>query len=111
MRIVLITSVSGWLLLAPIGTVSAQTAPAREATAARKAPAEPTPAQVDTIRRGIQLHDEGHYDEAIALYQQVGFEQLTARQNDYGPGQHALILKLYDVQGWPDRMATMRGDV
>jgi ribosomal-protein-alanine N-acetyltransferase len=38
---------------------------------------------------------------AIELYQRVGFEQLTARQNYYGPGQHALILKLYDLDAWP----------
>ena len=43
-------------------------------------------------------------EPAIALYQQLGFEQLTARQDYYGPGQHALILKLYDLQTWPDRM-------
>jgi [ribosomal protein S18]-alanine N-acetyltransferase len=52
--------------------------------------------------------DVGYDNEpAIALYQQLGFEQLSARQNYYGPGQHALILKLYDLQGWPNRMATM----
>jgi ribosomal-protein-alanine N-acetyltransferase len=37
-------------------------------------------------------------DAAIMLYQKLGFEQLAARQNYYGPGQHALILKLYDLQ-------------
>jgi ribosomal-protein-alanine N-acetyltransferase len=41
-------------------------------------------------------------EPAIALYQQLGFEQLRARQDYYGPGQHALILKLYDLQTWPD---------
>jgi len=52
--------------------------------------------------------DVGYGNEpAIALYQQLGFEQLSARQNYYGPGQHALILKLYDLQGWPNRTATM----
>jgi [ribosomal protein S18]-alanine N-acetyltransferase len=52
--------------------------------------------------------DVGYGNEpAIALYQQLGFEQLSARQNYYGPGQHALILKLYDLQGWPNRAATM----
>jgi ribosomal-protein-alanine N-acetyltransferase len=40
-------------------------------------------------------------EAAIELYQQVGFEQLRARQNYYGPGQHALILKLYDLDAWP----------
>jgi len=36
-------------------------------------------------------------EPAIALYQGLGFEQLTARENYYGPGQHALIMKLYDL--------------
>ena len=36
-------------------------------------------------------------EPAIALYQRLGFEQLTARENYYGPGQHALIMKLYDL--------------
>jgi ribosomal-protein-alanine N-acetyltransferase len=56
--------------------------------------------------------DVGYDNQAaIALYQQLGFEQLSARQNYYGPGQHALILKLYDLQGWPDRTATMTEEV
>jgi ribosomal-protein-alanine N-acetyltransferase len=37
-------------------------------------------------------------EPAIALYQKLGFEQLTAREDYYGPGRHALILKLYDLQ-------------
>jgi [ribosomal protein S18]-alanine N-acetyltransferase len=72
----------------------------------------------DLVRAGLNIArrhgaremilDVGYHNEpAIALYQQLGFEQLTARQNYYGPGQHALILKLYDLPGWPDRMATM----
>lgn len=56
--------------------------------------------------------DVGYGNEpAIALYQQLGFEQLSARQDYYAPGQHALILKLYDLQGWPGRMATMKEEV
>jgi ribosomal-protein-alanine N-acetyltransferase len=45
---------------------------------------------------------EVHYtnDPAIALYGRVGFEQLTARENYYGPGRHALIMKLYDLDAW-----------
>jgi [ribosomal protein S18]-alanine N-acetyltransferase len=43
-------------------------------------------------------------EPAIALYQQLGFEQLRARQDYYGPGQHALILKLYELQSWPDNI-------
>jgi ribosomal-protein-alanine N-acetyltransferase len=43
---------------------------------------------------------EVHYDNepAIALYQLMGFEQRAARADYYGPGRHALILKLYDLQ-------------
>jgi ribosomal-protein-alanine N-acetyltransferase len=56
--------------------------------------------------------DVGYRNEpAIALYQQLGFEQLSARRDYYGPGQHALILKLYDLQGWPGRTATMKEEV
>ncbi|HLT59648.1 MAG TPA: GNAT family N-acetyltransferase [Microlunatus sp.] len=36
-------------------------------------------------------------EPAIALYQRAGFEQLGARQDYYGPGRHALILKRYDI--------------
>ena len=50
---------------------------------------------------------EVDYDNeaAIALYQRLGFEQLTARRDYYGPGQDALILKLYDLEDWPRRHA------
>jgi ribosomal-protein-alanine N-acetyltransferase len=44
-------------------------------------------------------------EPAIALYQRVGFEQLRARPDYYGPGQHALILKLYDLPTWRERHA------
>jgi [ribosomal protein S18]-alanine N-acetyltransferase len=43
-------------------------------------------------------------EPAIALYQPLGFEQFRARQDYYGPRQHALILKLYDLQTWPDNI-------
>lgn len=48
---------------------------------------------------------EVDYDNeaAIALYQRIGFEQLSVRKNYYGPGQDALILKLYDLAEWPVR--------
>jgi [ribosomal protein S18]-alanine N-acetyltransferase len=76
----------------------------------------------DLVRAGLEMVrqlgvraailDVGYDNEpAIALYQQLGFEQLSARQNYYGPGRHALILKLYDLQGWPDQMSTMREEV
>ena len=47
-------------------------------------------------------------EPAIALYQRLGFEQLTARRDYYGPGQDALILKLYDLEDWPERYAARR---
>jgi ribosomal-protein-alanine N-acetyltransferase len=53
--------------------------------------------------KAVMLEVSYTNEPAIALYQRVGFEQLTARQNYYGPGQHALILKLYDLQAWPER--------
>jgi ribosomal-protein-alanine N-acetyltransferase len=48
--------------------------------------------------RAVILEVRHTNDAAIMFYQQLGFEQLAARQNYYGPGQHALILKLYDLQ-------------
>ena len=36
-------------------------------------------------------------EPAIALYQRSGFVQLRVRENYYGPGRHALILKRYDL--------------
>ena len=48
--------------------------------------------------RAVILEVRDTNDEAIMLYQKLGFEQFAARQNYYGPGQHALILKLYDLQ-------------
>lgn len=59
-------------------------------------------AGVDAVRhqgaRTVML--EVHYDNepAIALYQRLGFEQRAVRADYYGPGQHALILKMYDLQ-------------
>jgi [ribosomal protein S18]-alanine N-acetyltransferase len=65
-------------------------------------------AGLDVVRQlGVRevILDVGFDNEpAIALYQQLGFEQLRARQDYYGPGQHALILKLYDLQGRPDNI-------
>jgi ribosomal-protein-alanine N-acetyltransferase len=76
----------------------------------------------DLVRAGLQtvrqlgvramiLDVAYHNEAAIALYQQLGFEQLSARHDYYGPGQHALILKLYDLQTWPDRLASLTEDV
>ena len=36
-------------------------------------------------------------EPAIALYQRLDFEQLRVRQDYYGPGRHALILKRYTL--------------
>ena len=36
-------------------------------------------------------------EPAIALYQRLGFEQLRVRENYYGPGRHAVILKRYEL--------------
>jgi ribosomal-protein-alanine N-acetyltransferase len=57
---------------------------------------------LNTVRQlgagGVILEVRDTNQGAIMLYQKLGFEQLAARQNYYGPGQHALILKLYDLQ-------------
>jgi [ribosomal protein S18]-alanine N-acetyltransferase len=50
-------------------------------------------------------------EPAIALYQRLGFEQLSVRQDYYGPGQHALILKLYDLQAWPSGIPITTEDI
>ncbi len=59
-------------------------------------------AGLQTVRhlgaRAAILEVDYHNEPAIALYQAAGFEQLTARQNYYGPGRHALIMKFYDLQ-------------
>lgn len=62
-------------------------------------------AGVDAVRRlgahTVMLEVGYENEPAIALYQRLGFEQRAARENYYGPGQHALILKLYDLQEPP----------
>lgn len=50
--------------------------------------------------RSVILEVHYHNEPAIALYQRLGFEQLAARENYYGPGEHALILKLWDLPTW-----------
>jgi [ribosomal protein S18]-alanine N-acetyltransferase len=50
--------------------------------------------------RAVILEVEYSNDPAIGLYATMGFEQLTARENYYGPGRHALIMKLYDLDTW-----------
>jgi ribosomal-protein-alanine N-acetyltransferase len=61
--------------------------------------------------REVILDVAYHNEPAIGLYQQLGFEQLSARRDYYGPGQQALILKLYDLQTWPSRLATLTGEL
>lgn len=51
--------------------------------------------------RAAILEVDYHNEAAIALYQAIGFEQLTVRTNYYGSGRHALIMKLYDLDDWP----------
>ena len=50
--------------------------------------------------RSVLLEVDFHNEPAIALYQHLGFEQLAARENYYGPGRHALILKFWDLSAW-----------
>jgi ribosomal-protein-alanine N-acetyltransferase len=72
-------------------------------------------AGLETVRqlrvREVILDVAFDNEPAIALYQQLGFEQLRVRQDYYGPGQHALILKLYDLQTWPDSIPTAMEEV
>jgi [ribosomal protein S18]-alanine N-acetyltransferase len=53
--------------------------------------------------RNVILEVDYSNDPAIALYSGLGFEQLYVRENYYGPGRHALILKLYDLDSWGDQ--------
>ncbi len=55
--------------------------------------------------RAVLLEVGYRNEAAIALYQRMGFEQLYVRENYYGPDQHALILKLYDLESWPRGVA------
>jgi len=52
------------LVLAVSASVQAQSAPTR-------VPATTTPEQEEIIRAGVELHDKGQYDGAIAKYQEV----------------------------------------
>jgi ribosomal-protein-alanine N-acetyltransferase len=59
-------------------------------------------AGIDAVRhqgaRTVMLEVGWDNEPAIALYQLLGFEQRAAREDYYGPGQHALIMKMYDLQ-------------
>jgi ribosomal-protein-alanine N-acetyltransferase len=50
--------------------------------------------------RSVLLEVAWDNEPAIAAYQSFGFEQLAARENYYGPGRHALILKFWDLPAW-----------
>jgi [ribosomal protein S18]-alanine N-acetyltransferase len=56
---------------------------------------------IEAVRRAgarAAMLEVGYTNEpAIALYQKLGFEQLRVRENYYGPGRHALILKRYEL--------------
>ena len=58
-------------------------------------------AALDAVRdagvRSVMLEVRYDNEPAIALYQSVGFEQLGVRNNYYGPGLDALVLKIYDL--------------
>ena len=58
-------------------------------------------AGIEAVRRAgarAAMLEVGYTNEpAIALYQRLGFEQLRVRENYYGPGEHALILKRYEL--------------
>ncbi|CAA9320058.1 MAG: hypothetical protein AVDCRST_MAG61-2245 [uncultured Friedmanniella sp.] len=68
-----------------------------------------TRAGLDAVRhlgaQAVVLEVDYANEPAIALYQRLGFEQLTVRRGYYGQGRDALILKLYDLPGWPQRLA------
>ena len=52
--------------------------------------------------RSVLLEVAYDNEPAIAAYQKFGFEQLAARENYYGQGRHALILKFWELQRWAD---------
>ena len=45
----------------------------------------------------VDLTSAPYREAANRLYQRLGFEQLRVRDNYYGPGRHALILKRYEL--------------
>jgi len=56
-----------WCLALPV----ASQAPAQIPATPTKTPVAPTAAQVERVRAGIRLHDQGKFDEAIAIYEEV----------------------------------------
>ncbi|GAA3620069.1 GNAT family N-acetyltransferase [Microlunatus ginsengisoli] len=61
--------------------------------------------------RSVLLEVAYDNEAAIATYQRFGFEQLAARENYYGPGRHALILKFWDLPRWAEsQLAAESGD-
>ncbi len=51
--------------------------------------------------RAVMLEVDYTNDPAIEVYARAGFEQLFVRDDYYGPGRHALIMKLYELQERP----------
>ncbi|MBA8793186.1 ribosomal-protein-alanine N-acetyltransferase [Friedmanniella endophytica] len=64
--------------------------------------------------RAVLLEVRWDNEPAIALYQRLGFEQLAARRDYYGPGLDALILKLWSLddlgKGWRDQILDEQAD-
>lgn len=52
--------------------------------------------------RSVLLEVAYDNEPAIAAYQAFGFEQLAARENYYGRGRHALILKFWELPRWAE---------
>jgi [ribosomal protein S18]-alanine N-acetyltransferase len=50
--------------------------------------------------RSVLLEVAYDNEPAIAAYQRFGFEQLAVREDYYGRGRHALILKFWDLPRW-----------
>ncbi len=51
--------------------------------------------------QAVMLEVDYTNDAAIEAYARAGFEQLFVRDDYYGPGRHALIMKLYQLQERP----------
>lgn len=60
--------------------------------------------------RAVILEVDYDNEAAIRLYARIGFEQLAARRDYYGPGRHALIMKLYDLAEWPKKIFGVADD-
>ncbi len=59
--------------------------------------------------RSVLLEVAYDNEPAIATYQRFGFEELAAREDYYGPGRHALILKFWELPRWAEAQVGSRG--